>query len=230
MQIRINSFAKAATFAMLILNTLIISAQDNSSNNLPHFLFPDFREGVVFMKADKPFTTFLNYNLLEERMVTEFNGTYRYSKDPALIDSIRVSNRIFIPVEGKFYEMVSRGRFTFLVQHHATLIERGHDVGYGVRSQSTGPSQYKRFELNSYWGNVAYLDIPVNSEVRIAPVFWVTSGTGLEKFSNSKQLIKRLPGYKPVIQEYLEKEKVNFRSVEDVARMADFLNGFTGER
>ena len=214
--------------AIFTVNDSVVSAQGSSNKTLPHFLFPEFREGVVIMKADKPFSTRLNYNMLEERMVTEFNGAYRYSKDPALIDSILIDGRVFVPVEDKFYEVISRGRFTFMVQHRATLIEAGNEVGYGVKSQSTGPTQYKRFELNSYWGNVAYLDIPADSEVKAVPVFWVSQGSSIEKFSNAKQLMKILPGYEPVIEEYLEKGKVNFKSAEDLAKLGDYLNKFAG--
>lgn len=228
MKIKFFLFAVLVATTMLMFEAPVISAQSSDSNNLPHFLFPEFSEGVVIMKDDKPFSTMLNYNLLEQRMVTELNGTYRYSKDPALIDSILIGDRFFIPVEDKFYEVISHGRFTFLILHRATLIEEGHEVGYGVKSQSTGPTQQKRFEMNSYWGNVAYLDIPADGEVKTAPVFWVRQGTSLEKFSNAKQLMKILPGYKPVIQRYIEQEKVNFKSPEDVARLGKYLNAFAG--
>lgn len=229
MKIKSILFAATVASAMLMLETPDIAAQSSNSNNLPHFLFPEFREGVVIMKDDKPFSIMLNYNLLEQRLVTELNGTYRYSKDPALIDSVLIGDRVLIPVDDNFFEVISHGRFTFMVQHRATLIEKGNEVGYGVKSQSTGPTQYKRFEMNGYWGNVAYLDIPADGEVKIAPVFWVKQGTSLDKFSNAKQLMKILPGYKPVIQKYIDQEKVNFKSPEDVTRLGIYLNSFAGE-
>ncbi|MFZ2285906.1 MAG: hypothetical protein WAV93_02875 [Bacteroidales bacterium] len=229
MNIKPILFTTVLVCAMLTVDAPVASAQGSGNKTLPHFLFPEFREGVVIMKADKPFSTRLNYNMLEQRMVTEFNGAYRYSKDPALIDSVLIENRVFAPVDGKFYEVISRGRFTFMVQHRATLIVAGNDVGYGVKSQSTGPTQYKRFEMNSYWGDVAYLEIPAEGEVKVAPVFWVSQGTVPEKFSNARQLMKIMPGYEPVIREYMEKEEVNFKSAEDLAKLGDYLNKFAGE-
>ncbi len=229
MKIKTILFAVAMASAMIMVKTPVISGQSNVKSTLPHFLFPEFKEGLVIMKDDKPFSTMLNYNMLEQRLVTELNGTYRYSRDPALIDSVLIGDRVLIPVDDNFYEVISRGRFTFLVQHRATLIEKGNEVGYGVKSQSTGPTQYKRFEINSYWGNVAYLDIPADGEVKTAPVFWVRQGTSFEKFSNAKQLMKILPGYKPVIQKYIDQEKVDFKSPEDVTRLGKYLNAFAGE-
>ena len=230
MKIKTILFTVVLASAMLLLITPVISGQGNVKSTLPHFLFPEFKEGLVIMKDDKPFSTMLNYNMLEQRLVTELNGTYRYSKDPALIDSVMIGDRVLIPVDDNFFEVISRGRFTFLVQHRATLIEKGNEVGYGVKSQSTGPTRYKRFEMSSYWGDVAYLDIPADGEVKITPVFWVRQGTGFEKFSNAKQLMKILPGYKPVIQKYIDQEKVNFKSIEDLTRLGDYLNAFAGEK
>lgn len=224
MKLRHFTLTAALVMTLILLSTSGVSGQENQENKLPHFLFPSFREGMVIMKDDKPFSTMLNYNLLEQRMVTELNGTYRYSKDPALVDSVLIGDRVLIPVDDKYYEVISHGRFTFLVQHRATLIQKGHDVGYGVKSQSTGPTQYKRFEMNSNWGNVAYLDIPADGEVKTAAVFWIRQGTSLEKFSNAKQLMKILPGYKPVIQKYIDQEQVNFKSPEDVTRLGKYLN------
>lgn len=230
MKIKISLLTALVAIAMLMFKIPVISAQSGDSKNFPHLLLPEFREGVVIMKDSKPFSAMLNYNLLEQRMVTELNGTYRYSKDPALIDSVLIGDRVFIPVDDKFYEVISYGRFTFMVQHRATLIEKGDDVGYGVKSQSTGPTQQKRFEMNGYWGNVAYLDIPADGEVKIAPVFWVRQGTSLEKFINAKQLMKIIPEYREVIQTYIDKEKLNFKSVEDLTELGDYLNAFSGEK
>ncbi|TNF38775.1 MAG: hypothetical protein EP313_07495, partial [Bacteroidetes bacterium] len=83
------------------------SGQNSQENPLPHFIFPEFREGLVVMKEGKPFTALLNYNLLEQRMVTELNGTYRYSRDPAIIDTIYIGERVFVPVDRIFYELLS---------------------------------------------------------------------------------------------------------------------------
>lgn len=222
------TFTAALYVTLILLSTMGVSGQENRENKLPHFLFPSFGDGVVFMKDDKPFSAMLNYNLLEQRMVTELNGTYRYSKDPALIDSVLIGDRVFIPVEDKFYELISRGMFTFLVQHRATLIEAGHDVGYGVKSQSTGPTQYKRFEMNRYWGDVAYMDLPPESEVQNAPVFWVKRDEVLEKFNNGRQLLKLFPEFKQPLQGFLDREKINFKSPEDVTRLGNYLNTLAG--
>ena len=71
--------------------------QDNKGNPIPHFLFPQFREGIVIMKTGEKFNAKLNYNMVEERMITELEGIYRYSKNPKSIERIIIEDRMFIP-------------------------------------------------------------------------------------------------------------------------------------
>ena len=210
------------------------SGQNSQKNPLPHFIFPEFREGLVVMKEGKPFTAMLNYNLLEQRMVTELNGTYRYSRDPAIIDTIYIGERVFVPVDRIFYELLSSGEYTFYIQNRATFVPAGQEVGYGVKSQSTGPTRYSRFEMAkpetdvAYYGEVVNLDLPPEGEVKSTSVFWVDTGSELKKFTTARQLIKIMPGYKTEIQQYLDKHRVNFKSPGDVALLGDYLNSIAG--
>ena len=80
----------------LILCVLRLNAggQDNQGNPIPHFLFPKFEEGVVVMKDGSSFNTLINYNMVDQKMITEVEGEYRYSKNPGLIQSITIQNRV----------------------------------------------------------------------------------------------------------------------------------------
>ncbi len=145
----IRSSLKTTLFALLIIVlSFDLSGQDNKGNALPHFLFPSFKEGLVKMKDGKNFLTLLNYNLVEERMITELDGIYRYSKDPQVIDTIYLENRVFVPVENAFYEILSSGSVTFFLQNKSNYTPKGNEVGYGAKSQSVGRTQYSRFELS----------------------------------------------------------------------------------
>lgn len=217
-------FRYAALTAVIITTLQIeVHCQSPDENTLPHFLYPEFREGIVIMKSDKPLVTMLNYNMLQEMMVTELNGVYRYSRDPKLIDTIYIGTDVFIPFGDRFYELLSPGRFTFYVQNKATFIEEGNDIGYGARSKSAGPTQLKRFELG-YWGQVVYFDTPDNGEVRLTPIFWVSVDGNLEKFNNERQLVKLFPQYKEAIHKFIESEDISFKVTDDVTRLGDYIN------
>jgi hypothetical protein len=211
----------------LVILSFDLSGQDNTGKPLPHFLFPSFRDGVVLMKDGKSFSTLLNYNMIEEKMITELNGIYRYSKNPQLIDTIHLENRVLVPVENAFYEVLSNGPVTFFLQNKSNFTPGGSDVGFGVKARSVGPTQFRRFELTSVvyqYNEVAYIDLPQNGEITPASIFWVRKNGTLEKFSTQKQFLKLFPEYEPQIKEYIRKEKINVRSREDVIRLGNYCN------
>ena len=204
-----------------------LSGQDNKGNPLPHFLLPSFKEGLVIMKDGGKFHAILNYNMVDEKMIIELNGIYRYSKNPQLIDSIHIKNRVFVPVENAFYEILSSGPVTFFLQNKSNFITKGTDVGYGVKSRSLGPTQQKRFELTKViyqYGEVAYMDLPPNGEITHASVFWVRKNDKFEKFSTERQFLKIFPEYKSELKKYIEKENIKINSRENVIRLGNYYN------
>ena len=196
-------------------------------NPLPHFLFPSFKEGVVLMKDGQKFNAILNYNIVDEKMVTEVNGVYRYSKDPKLIDVIYLENRVFVPVGEVFYEILSNGPVTFFLQNKGSFTPKGVDVGYGMKSQTVRPTEHQRFELTSVvyqYGEVAYIDLPQNVDVTSASVFWVRKTGNWEKFSTQKQFLKIFPELEPELKKYIKKEGINVKSREDMIMLGNYCN------
>ena len=223
----INSYFKTTLFALLIvILSLDLSGQDNQGNPLPHFLFPSFKEGLVIMKDGKNFSALLNYHMVDEKIITELNGTYRYSKDPQLMDTIYLENRIFVPVENMFYELLSSGPATFFLQNKSNFTPKGSDIGYGAKPKSVGRTQYSRFELSDlrYFGEVAYMDLPPDVDITPASVFWVSKNGKLEKFSTEKQFLKLFPGYEPELKEFIKKENISIKSREDVIMLGNYCN------
>lgn len=218
---------KTILLTLFIVLSINLSGQDNKGNPLPHFLFPSFKEGRVIMKDGKNFSTLLDYNMIEEKMITELDGIYRYSKNPLSIDTIYLENGVFVPIENAFYEVLSSGLVTFFLQNKSNLVPKGNDIGYGVKSRSVGPTQQKRFELSDVTyrgGQVAFIDLPPNVEIINASVFWVRKNNKLEKFSNKKQFLKLFPEYKSELEKYIEKENIKINSREDVIRLGNYCN------
>jgi hypothetical protein len=212
---------------LLFLFSSDLSGQDNKGNPLPHFLFPSFREGLVVMKDGKKFSTLLNYNMVDERMITELKGVYRYSKDPKLIDTIYLENRVFIPVGDAFYEILTGGPVTFLLENKSLCTPAAEDIGIGGKSRSVGPVKQSRFEITKVvyqYQEVAYIDLPPNVEITPASVFWVRKNNKLEKFSNKKQFLKIFPESRSALQEYINKNNIDIRSREDVIKLGNYCN------
>jgi hypothetical protein len=204
-----------------------LSGQDNKGNPLPHFLFPSFKEGLLIMKDGSKISTLLNYNMVDERMITELNGIYLYSKNPELIDTVYLEKRVFVPVDKVFYEVLSSGSVTFFLQNKCYCIFKGADIGYGTKSQSVGPTNYKRFELkttNYQHAEVAYIDLPPNVEITPASVFWVSRNNKMQRFNNEKQLLRMFPEYERELTKYIKEKNINIKIREDLIRLGNYCN------
>jgi len=224
-----NSFLKAGFFVLfLVVLPLIGSArQDNKGNPLPHFLFPQFKEGIIIMKDGAKFTAMINYNMVEERMITELEGIYRYSKNPQSIEKIFIENRMFIPFNNAFYEILTSGNVTLFLQNKSHFTPKGSDTGYGSKNRSVGPTATKRFELTPVthqYQEVAYIELPQNVEITPSSVYWVSMGDKLEKFNNEKQFIKLFPDYSTQLKDFIRKEGIKIKNREDLIKLGIYCN------
>jgi hypothetical protein len=219
---------KFVTFTLLFaFISFDILAQDNKGNPIPQFLFPGFTKGVVIMKSGSSFSSFLNYNMVDEIMVTELNGIYRYSTRPQEIDTIFLEYRKFVPVEKAFFEVLATGPATFFLQNKSYLTPVGSSVGYGMKSKSVAPTDFRRVELTSVvyqYNDVVNIDLPPNVEVTPASVYWVRMKDKMEKFTTEKQLLKIFPEKKNLIKEFVKKEKLNFRVRDNIIKLGKYCN------
>ena len=204
-----------------VLLSTVASAQGTEENPIPHFLFPQFTTGTIIMKDGKSFTSLLNYNMAEERMITELNGTYRVAKNIETFDTIYIQNRKFVPSEKGFLELLITGPATFFFEHKCNLTPMGSSVGYGQKSQSVGPTDMRRLEIP---GDVVHIELPPNVEITPASVCWVRRGDELFKFTGTNQFLKIFPEKADQLKKYIKAEKINFKNREDILKLGTFCN------
>jgi hypothetical protein len=224
----LNRLIVTAGFALMFLTVATGAArQDNKGNPIPHFLYPKFQEGIVVMKDGQKFNTLINYNMVDEKMITEVEGVYRYSKNPASIERVIIGDRTFIPVGIAFYEILTSGNVTLFVQHKSILAPKGNETGYGSKNRSVGPTSSQRFELTpvtQQYGEVVNIDLPLNVEITPASVYWVSMGTKLEKFSTERQFVKLFPEYEKQLKDFLSNENISIRKRDDLVKLGNYCN------
>jgi len=201
--------------------------QDNKGKPIPHFLYPKFQEGIVVMKDGQKFNTLINYNMIDEKMITEVEGVYRYSKNPGTIERVIIGDRTFIPIGNAFYEILSSGNVTLFIQHKSTLAPKGNEVGYGAKNRSVGPTSSQRFELTpvtQQYGEVVKIDLPQNMDLTPASVYWVSMGASLEKFSSERQFIKLFPEHEKQLRDFMSNENISIRKRQDLVKLGNYCN------
>jgi hypothetical protein len=227
MKLSKNIFKVGTLILLFVITSFDALAQDNSEQPLPQFLFPSFVKGVTRMKGGTSFSSLLNYDMVDQIMVTELNGVYRYATKMEDIDTIYVEYKKFVPVGKVFYEVLVNGPVPFFLQNKSLYTPKGSNVGYGSKSQSVGPTDYKRYELTSVvyqYNSVVKIDLPPNVEVTPASIFWVRKNDKFEKFGNEKQFLKIFPDKAAVLRGYIKKERLNLKHPEDVVKLGIYCN------
>ena len=211
----------AFVFFLLIGTVLNVNAQGNSDRPLPQFLFPVFADGVIIMKDASKSEARLNYNMVEEAMISEKDGVYWRSQNPALIDTIYLQNRKFVPVDNAFYEILATGEATFFLENKSKYVSVGEDIGYGVKSHSIDHTELTRFET---WSSVVTVELPKNVTISKVSVNWVRRNGTMQRFNTEKQLLKMFSEKKIRISDYIDKQKINLKVREDLIKLGNFCN------
>ena len=98
-------------YGIVIIGLIFISSYaQNEVQGITHYLFPEFIQGTILMKAGDTRETLLNYNSLTEEMIFETNGRKLAiaPRDIVRMDTIYINNRKFIPMEDYFIEIIYR--------------------------------------------------------------------------------------------------------------------------
>ena len=206
----------------LVLLSFEATAQNEQEKPLRQFLFPNFAEGTIQTKSGSTLDFILNYNMVDQHMISQQTNVYRVVKNIDDIDTILLQNRKFVPFEKVFYEVLVKGHVPFFLQNKSLMTSAGNSVGYGLKSQSVGPTDMKRFEMGS---DVVSIDLPSDVIINSASVNWVKKNNEMEKFSNARQLIKIFPEYEKEIKEYIAKYKPDFKLRDDIIKLGIYCNG-----
>src|SRR5664279_4227986 len=130
--------------AFFLFFDLQLSAQPvRHGIKLVQYIFDEFTPGTVKMKSGTISNQVLNYNILTNEMIFDNNGNFLAIADPGGVDTIEISNRKFIPLNNKFYEVLVSSKMPLLIEFTASISEPGVSSGYGGASSTTASTSLK---------------------------------------------------------------------------------------
>lgn len=200
----------------LCCNNNVFSQYPDRSIKLTHYVFNEFRPGTVKMKSGETYTQVLNYNILTSEMIFDNNGKYLAIAAPDKVDTVYISDRKFIPMNNKFYEVLLSSPKPLLLEFTYTINEPGTSIGYG--STSTTAATTSLSSLVSTGGAYA-LKLPDDFKVIPGYNYWIMKEGKLEKAGNAKQFAKIFPDKKDEINDLVKKNNPNFSKREDVVEL-----------
>jgi hypothetical protein len=198
-----------------------LNAQTDTVKNVPNLLIPRFTKSIVKMKSGEKRIAILNYNLVDQEMVFMQKNQYWVLDDPQLIDTIYMANRTFIPFEKGFYELAVPGPTTLLIQHKAYAESLGVPTGYGARSQTTSYNYVKMI----FGGNGAInLKFPDEYKIVNDTEYWIRKDGTMKSFKNRRQFLKILPDNEKEINQFIDKNNINFGDYQSVIKLVQYCN------
>jgi len=197
------------------------SAQGDSSKNLPNFLLSEFTKGIVKLKSGQTNTAVLNYNIVDQEMVFLQSDRYMVLDNPQLVDTIYLANRTFVPFKTGFNELVMTGPATLFIQHRSEVVPVGATTGYGVTSQTTGPSYVR--QVYGPTGSVNF-NLPEGFKLNDKTDYWAGRDNSMERFSNKRQFLKIFKDKSKELDQFIGSKHIDFKNLSDLVKLFNYCN------
>jgi hypothetical protein len=185
-----------------------------------HFLFPEFTNGTVLMKSGVRNDTLLNYNSLTEEMLFVRNGKTLAIINLDKIDTVFIENRIFIPMQKKFAEVVYHNNFDLYALNKASVIDPGKPSAYGGTSHTSAITPLSSFVSG---GQTYDLKVPEGSETREYVEYYLKQDGQTNIFLSIRQLSKLYKGKKSQLYKFVRENRVTYEDQESLVELIRFM-------
>lgn len=184
------------------------------------YMFPYFSEGVAVFKKGEKITARFNYHILnDEIQFISLNGDTLALADPFSIKYITIDSSLFYYSEG-YLEVILINE-NIMLARKLKLNTTTEKIGaYG----QTSPSGSIRTPNRVIMGNTGK-DLTINQDLIIQKeytYFWLDKYTTVLKANKSNLLKLLAPDKKSSIEEYLKKNKIDFRKESDLKKLLQF--------
>jgi hypothetical protein len=204
---------------LLCLVYLHIDAQQPAASS--HYVFPVFSKGKVLQKNGEVAEAMLNYNVLSGEIIFESSpGQYLALANPEQADTVFILDRKFVPVNSKFYELLTATVYSLFLEYTCTVKDPGSDIGYGIKSASTASNAVKNLIQS---GGVYSLKLPDNFEITLNSAYWIFKDGKYQKANSAKQIIAIVPDKKDKVNELIKRNNTDFSRKKDVVDLVQQL-------
>lgn len=199
------------TVLILALGLSILGAQEKQVR----YLFPEFTDSYIYYKDGRVFQVPTNYDLFENKFVfIDKDNEKKEFSEPDKIVSIKVDSRTFIHVSGNEAAEIIQAEPRILVQYIGNKRIK-KDLTYGGKTETASVDSYS----NLIYGTGENEKNTVL--VKIDYQFYIERNKRLKRFSTEKQFLKLFPKQKNELKKYIDENKVDFGSIEQVLKLCN---------
>jgi len=172
------------------------------------------------MKKGNLISLDLNYNTATGKMVFKMEDKLFDMANPETADSVFLQNRVFVPFDSMFLEVVTKGNVALFIQHSGIIELKSKPTMTGTTQVSTS---------NYYAGSnsaTVYLNekLPSNLSIKHSTSYWVRIKNDMKPFLNERQLLKIFPEEADSIKSYIRKEGLKISDRADLIRIGNYCN------
>jgi len=212
-------------FYCVLISSLTLVSSHAQSNLIEktHYLFPEFIQGVVLMKAGTRQSAKLNYNSLTEEMLFENNGQKKAisMNEILLVDTVFIEDRKFVELNGKFVELVYHSKWDLYVEHKCKVEEQGKPAGYGGETQTGAATSVSSLYSQ---GRVVYdLKLPDDYETEPYFIYWLKKNGELHKILNMRILKKLYKDKRKLFKNYIKANSVKYLDQEGIIQLIEYM-------
>lgn len=199
---------------VIFLGLADVFAQDKHSP----YLFPEFTDSYIYYKDGRVFQVPTNYDLFDNKFVfIDKDNEKKEFSNPDMIVSIKVGSRTFILTSGNEAAEIIQATPQILVQYIGNKRIK-KNLTYGGKTETASVDSYS----NLIYGTG---DDEKNAVlVKIDYLFYVEKNKQLKRFSTEKQFLKLFPKQKEQIKQYINENKVDFGSIEQVIQLCNYAS------
>jgi hypothetical protein len=232
-------------YCILILGLIFISSYAQPKHQeIAHYLFPEFTQGVVLMNGGEKHEYLLNYNSLTEEMIFENKGKKLAiaQKELARIDTVYIKDRKFIVLNDQFVEIIDhsisiidrktivlndqfvefsyQSTWDLYVEYKCKVKVPGKKTGYGGTSKTTAIKSYSSFYSE---GMFYHLKLPDGYETEPYTYYWLKKNEELYNFKTMKELKKLYKEKEDLFKPYVKKYGVEYGNQESIILFIEYL-------
>lgn len=211
-------------FCILIAGLISNPLRAQQNNIEPsHYLFPEFKQGVILMKDGQKNGALLNYNALTEEMIFDKEGRKRAIavNEIPLIDTVFIGDRKFLVTEDKFVEVIHHGAWDLYVEHKCKVEEPGKPAGYGGTSQTGAATSVSSLYSQ---GRVVYnLKLPDGYTVKPFPIYWLKKNSELIELKSMREIKQAYKDRKDLYKKYLKSNRVSYQDPESILQLIEYM-------
>ena len=203
---------KSILFLFFICCSSFISwAQGDNSN----YLFPEFTDSYIYYKDGRVFQVPTNYCLIKNKFIfIDKDDEKKEFSDPEMIGSNKVGDRTFRQISDEDVAEVIQAEPLILVQYLGDKRIK-KDLTFGGKTETASVDSYS----NMVYGTG---DDEKNTVVtKIDHQFYIENKK-LKSFSTEKQFLKVFPKHKEELKKYIDENKVNFNSIDQVVKLCNY--------